>query len=108
MSDSDRENKKVGVPSWQKASTLKSLREEVKPQTDSNAGTAMLEQAKKFLEDDEVKDAPTDKKIAFLESKGVGNEDIQTLLGISRNVEASNTVIPPEDTQVLLFLFLPP
>jgi hypothetical protein len=101
MSESDPEDKKTGVPSWQRAPAQKPIREEDKSQVDSRTSPATkLEQAKKFLEDDEVKDAPTDKKIAFLESKGVENKDIQELLGISRNGEASNTVIPPEDKQV--------
>jgi hypothetical protein len=100
MSDSDSGDKKASVPSWQQDSAQKPLQEEDKVDLESHPNTAtMLEQAKKFLEDEEVKDAPTDKKIAFLESKGVGSEDIQQLLGISRNKEASNTTTSP-DTQV--------
>lgn len=101
MSDSNAGDKKGGVPSWQRVSSQKPLQEEDKSeQQPDSKSTSMLEQARKFLQDEEVKDAPTDKKIAFLESKGVGNEDIQELLGISRNQEATNTTSPSKDTQV--------
>ena len=102
MSDSDPKEKKSGIPSWQQNAAQKPLQEDDKPKSEpeSNAA-AKLEQARKFLEDDEVKDAPTDKKIEFLESKGVRNEDIQSLLGVSKNQESSNTPpSPPSNTQV--------
>ncbi|KAI4126546.1 MAG: hypothetical protein LQ338_003702 [Usnochroma carphineum] len=41
---------------------------------------ALLEQASKFLQEDEIKDAPTDRKVAFLESKGLTEEEVQRLL----------------------------
>ena len=43
--------------------------------------TSLLEQASRFLDDPAIREAPRDKKIAFLESKGVGADDIKTLLG---------------------------
>ena len=58
---------------------------------DSSSKPELVENAKKFLEEDEVKDATTDKKISFLESKGLNSEEIEQLLGVSRNVEASST-----------------
>ncbi|KAI4262221.1 MAG: hypothetical protein L6R42_002598 [Xanthoria sp. 1 TBL-2021] len=42
----------------------------------------LLEQAFKFLEDDEIKDAPTERKIAFLQSKGLTDEEVHRLLEI--------------------------
>jgi hypothetical protein len=42
---------------------------------------SLLEQARRFLEDATIRDAPREKKVAFLESKGVSAEDIGTLLG---------------------------
>jgi hypothetical protein len=44
-------------------------------------GPSLLEQARRFLGDATIRDAPREKKVAFLESKGVSAEDIGTLLG---------------------------
>ncbi|KAL1792600.1 hypothetical protein ACET3X_009107 [Alternaria dauci] len=44
-------------------------------------GSELLEQASRFLEDATIRDAPREKKVAFLQSKGVRTEDIETLLG---------------------------
>jgi hypothetical protein len=38
-----------------------------------------MEQAKKFLQDEEVRRYPRDKKIEFLKSKGLSESDIQQL-----------------------------
>jgi hypothetical protein len=57
---------------------------------DSAAGTKeelgterskLLEQASRFLEDPSIRDAPRDRKVTFLESKGVASEEIAELLG---------------------------
>jgi hypothetical protein len=42
---------------------------------------SLLDQAKRFLDDSTIRDAPREKKVAFLESKGVSADDIETLLG---------------------------
>lgn len=91
MSDFDPE-KKAGIPAWQtKAASESAKPEEIAPAQKEESRETVIAQARKFLEEDEVRDASTDKKIAFLESKGLGNEEIQELLGITRNTEASNT-----------------
>jgi hypothetical protein len=100
MSDSDPSTKKAGVPSWQlksKDETTKVEMKEEKEDQQTPSRETVIEQAKKFLEEDEVRNASTDKKIAFLEGKGLRREEIQGLLGITRNEEASNTssVHPP-------------
>jgi len=97
MSDSDQGEKKAGVPSWQPKSKDEAAKVEDKldeksaPESTASEPTraTLLEQARKFLQEDEVRDATTDKKIAFLESKGVRSEEIQELLGVTRNPEAS-------------------
>lgn len=53
----------------------------------SAESTKLLEQASRFLEDETIRDAPREKKIAFLESKGVRPEDIETLLGADALVD---------------------
>ena len=94
MSDSDPDTKKAGVPSWQlkpKDATSKVEEKEEKEDTPTPNRESVIEQAKKFLEEDEVRNASTDKKIAFLEGKGLRREEIEGLLGITRNEEASHT-----------------
>lgn len=94
MSDFDPE-KKARIPAWQfaasAASTKSTKPEESAPAQSEESREAVIAQARKFLEEDEVRDASTDKKIAFLEGKGLQSEEIQELLGITRNSEASNT-----------------
>jgi hypothetical protein len=89
MSDSDSGQKKPGVPSWQLQLKDTSAKEAEKVAPEPPNRETVIEQAKKFLEEDEVKNESTDKKIAFLESKGLQNEEIQDLLGITRNPEAT-------------------
>lgn len=100
MSDSDRGEKKGGIPSWQTATPEDQAKTNDKPAPEPESRENVLEQAKRFLEEDDVKDASTDKKNSFLESKGLQNDEIQQLLGISRNSEASTTseVRPPSST----------
>jgi hypothetical protein len=54
---------------------------------DNSESASLLEQAKRFLDDDAIRDAPREKKVAFLESKGVSAEDIGTLLSEDMNDE---------------------
>jgi len=91
MSDSDEAPKKAGVPSWQLKPKEYSKKEAEEPVPETPSRGSVIEQAKKFLEEDEVRDAPTDKKIAFLESKGLQSDEIEGLLGITRNAEATAT-----------------
>ena len=88
MGDSDQ--KKSSVPAWEtdlkKATPTEGDTEPQPPSRD-----ALIEQAKKFLEEDEVRNASTDKKISFLEGKGLSSEEIQSLIGVARHPEASST-----------------
>lgn len=43
--------------------------------------TSLLEQASRFLEDANIRDAPRERKAVFLQAKGVSPEDIEALLG---------------------------
>lgn len=115
MSDSNSQPKVPSIPEWQKKPLPSSSSESEltstppsppadtsnvtseAPQSQSDQTTSrevLLEQATKFLEDDSIRDASTDKKITFLESKGLTNDEIQQLLGVSRNPDASSTVSP--------------
>lgn len=100
MSDKPR------IPSWQRASVnsppTPSSEPKEQPETSDDAelktsplaeaptptesdlddlpSESLLDQASRFLEDAAIRDAPREKKAAFLESKGVKAEDIATLL----------------------------
>lgn len=105
--------KKPQIPSWQRVQVVQTLpapasgsEESTEPATtralapgpEASAGggneisNPSLEQGRKLLQDDTIKDAPTDRKIAFLESKGFNNSNIQKLVGVSRNNNASSDV----------------
>lgn len=93
MSDPS-DKKKASIPEWQRKIS-ESSPEKPSPQatpddkSEESSSPPLLDQAARFLEDESIRDAPTDKKVAFLESKGVKDEDIQKLLGSSQNTEAS-------------------
>jgi len=93
MSDSDPSKKKVELPSWQRDLKQTTPTEADSETTETLGRVAIIEQAKKFLEQDDVRNESTDKKIAFLESKGLESDEIQLLLGVSRNTEST---APPE------------
>lgn len=89
MGDSEPPQKKPAVPSWQLQSNDENVEEATASTSETPNRETVIEQAKKFLEEDEVKDASTDKKVSFLASKGLSSEEIQSLLGVSRNTEAT-------------------
>lgn len=95
MGDPDGDKKGGGVPSWQlKPSDAtqelpKESQDAGSDQTPSRA--SVIEHARRFLLEDEVRNAPTDKQVSFLEAKGLESHEIQELLGVTRNVEASSS-----------------
>jgi hypothetical protein len=102
---SDKSPKSVSIPAWQRPNKTD---ESPSPSSDDASATTttprqtLLDQASKFLEDESIRDAPTDRKVGFLESKGLSSDDIQQVLGVSRNAEASSTPTedqPQEETQ---------
>jgi len=50
-------------------------------ETPSTQPKTLREQAAKFLQDPSIQDADRERKVAFLESKGVQRDDIEALLG---------------------------
>jgi hypothetical protein len=88
-------SKKIAIPSWQRNSNGISPQLETISSEGRNNGLesppreALLDQASRFLQDESIRDAPMDRKIAFLESKGVHNDEIPKLLGVPRNPEAT-------------------
>ncbi|KAJ5515442.1 hypothetical protein N7527_007002 [Penicillium freii] len=98
----DDTSKSASIPSWQRAN--KTAEESPSPTSDDAPATtastsrqALLDQASKFLEDESIRDAPTERKVSFLESKGLSSDDIEQVLGVSRNAEPSSSSTTAED-----------
>lgn len=68
MGEQDKEEG-GSIPSWQQAAS-----------TAGDSGTTTLDQARKFLQDESVRESSREKKVEFLKSKGLGEADINTLL----------------------------
>lgn len=92
MSDSSKP-KSESTLSWQEASKAddqQELRASRDPNVNNNADAETLEgdlveQASKFLEHDEIKDASNERKTEFLKKKGLPGDEIQKLLRDSRD-----------------------
>ncbi|KXG48043.1 uncharacterized protein PGRI_019130 [Penicillium griseofulvum] len=99
----DDTSKSTSIPSWQRpnktAEESPSTSDDAPATTASTSRQALLDQASKFLEDESIRDAPTDRKVTFLESKGLTSEDIEQVLGVSRNAEASSSTTAEDKTQ---------
>ncbi|KAH0556860.1 hypothetical protein GP486_005348 [Trichoglossum hirsutum] len=94
MGDSEPSRKEPdSAPQWQQKSppAAPGATQASTASATSASRTELLEQASKFLEAGEIREAPTSRKIAFLESKGLTNEEIQKLLGVSRNTHSSTS-----------------
>ncbi|KAL8768147.1 MAG: hypothetical protein Q9209_005538 [Squamulea sp. 1 TL-2023] len=59
----------------------------------------LLEQASNFLKEDPIKDASTEKKSAFLKSKGLTEEEVQRLLGTRYEKPDAESQEEPEEEQ---------
>jgi hypothetical protein len=107
---------KSGIPSWQRAQSASDpdpapeQRAESPPApqaeqpTSDDAqseaeGTSLLDTAAKFLEDPSIRDAPREKKVEFLQSKGVKAEDIETLLAAPAHDNTAAEL--PQDAEAL-------
>lgn len=91
MGDSDEDTKQTAsIPSWQQAAS--------RPASDSGSETPLtdsnLERARQFLQDEEVRNASREKKVDFLKSKGLEEEDITKLLDESTQTTTPATSIP--------------
>ncbi|KAH8811562.1 SPX domain-containing protein [Xylogone sp. PMI_703] len=94
MGEPDEKQKPSGIPSWQIKATESSnpaAQEDPEPASRED----VVAQARKFLEEDEVKDASPEKKAAFLETKGLQKDEIQALLG--EEEKAPEIAAPPPD-----------
>ncbi|GME29097.1 Peroxisome membrane anchor protein Pex14p [Neofusicoccum parvum] len=55
----------------------------------------LLRQARKFLQDSSIRDAPDDRKRSFLRSKGVADDDIQLLLAEAKTQDTPPSAVAP-------------
>lgn len=98
MGDADENNKEAAsVPSWQQAASQSQPAEDSSPETPSS--DTILDRARIFLQDEEVTNASIEKKVEFLKSKGLGEEDIAKLLDEStQSTTAVTTTTTTEPT----------
>ena len=102
----DTKSKPLSIPSWQQPNNTAAESSASAPSwqssddntTPTTPRPTLLEQATKFLEDESIRDASTDRKAAFLETKGLRKDEIDSLLGISRNDEATTSNSNSETT----------
>ncbi|KAJ5540991.1 hypothetical protein N7494_006067 [Penicillium frequentans] len=103
MSDS---TKPPSIPAWQRQAASpadQSPSQSPSPSPSSDDAPAptsredLINQASRFLEDESIRDSSTDRKVAFLESKGLNPDEIQQLLGVTRNQEATSSNASTDD-----------
>ncbi|PYH70267.1 peroxisomal membrane protein PEX14, partial [Aspergillus vadensis CBS 113365] len=99
----DSKPKPSSIPSWQQPNNASNPNNDnsestSSPTSDDSSRSALIEQAAKFLEDESIRDAPTDRKVTFLQYKGLREDEINTLLGISSTPKASDTTEEEEKT----------
>ena len=95
---SDPSSKPPSIPSWQRSGSApdQAPLSSSPSSDDAPASTSrqdLVDSASRFLEDESIRDAPTDRKVSFLESKGLNSDEIQQLLGVSRNPEATSSTV---------------
>lgn len=85
--DSDNSKQAAPAPAWQQQQAAASNKapeapnmSTTPPPSQQQDDTTQLERAKRFLQDDAVRDASREKKAEFLASKGIAQADIQNLL----------------------------
>lgn len=95
MADSSG-TKRPAIPDWQR----NPIQSSTAPEPPGNDHTShsdntrrsnaqLLEQAKRWLEDKSIRDAPSERKASFLKQKGLQGDDIQELLGTENRREHS-------------------
>lgn len=93
MAGSDSEDS-LSTPKWQQQhNSLPS-----QPLDNVVADNAKSEQAARFLQDESIRNAPIHLKAAFLESKGLHHDDVQSLLGISKDMtDPAQETVPKQE-----------
>jgi|SRR5687767_10688905 hypothetical protein len=100
MGDSDDQ---PSIPSWQRDSQSEATGADVLAPAETSSVTApsspatedQLEVARRFLQDDAVKDESREKKASFLREKGISNSDIEKLLAELPSAQAVDAEVQP-------------
>ena len=79
MGDSDRDTK-VAVPEWQRAKPQQVVKPTSSSSNTSQEAPVTIEQAKRFLQDEEVRKYSREKQFEFLKNKGFEEGLVQRLL----------------------------
>ena len=93
MSDQEKPTAK-GTPSWQRfeashtSNPAGQAPQRSNEQTASADRSSLIKKATKFLEDDDIRDAPIERKQYFLESKGLNENEIRDLIQRQPTAEA--------------------
>jgi hypothetical protein len=107
MGDSEPSRKKaISAPRWQQQSSPETS-DAAEPSSAAVSRSELLEQASRFLEADEIREASRGRKVAFLESKGLTNEEIQKLLGDAHSSTSDKVASPLPAPQVINSFFQP-
>lgn len=97
MSDSEENKGASAIPSWQRSSETEAPAPDATGSQDDK-----LEVARRFLDDEGVKDAPREKKIEFLKEKGIEASNIAKLLGEQETPASSEVRATLDDLQSML------
>ncbi|KAB5528137.1 peroxisomal membrane anchor protein conserved region-domain-containing protein [Coniochaeta sp. 2T2.1] len=93
MSDADS-GKKAAVPEWQRTRPQAAPEPTSSPRAEEGAVT--VQQAKRFLQDDEVRKYSREKKAEFLKGKGFDEDVVQRLLQEEDSAEGISQVAEPQ------------
>lgn len=91
MAESERKDssESTGIPAWQRESSTT----EPSPTTGTRSPPrATIEQAKRFLQDIDVKNTSREKKFDFLKSKGLEDSEIEVLLDEDAKEQSAQVV----------------
>ncbi|KAI1381364.1 peroxisomal membrane anchor protein conserved region-domain-containing protein [Hypoxylon crocopeplum] len=90
------DSKGPNIPSWQQSQAQEEAAPETSHYQKADATDVTLDQARKFLRDESVRNSSIEKKTEFLKNKGLDDTQVQTLLEeTEQDTQASN---PPPTT----------
>ncbi|KIW14050.1 hypothetical protein PV08_06831 [Exophiala spinifera] len=95
------------IPAWQQKSATDAQQpsgsnQETDDSTSSSTSSDLpvVEQARKFLEDDSIRDAPRERKVAFLEQKGLTSDQIEQLLSSDQKGSSLEDSVDPSSSEI--------
>ncbi|OLN95400.1 Peroxisomal membrane protein PEX14 [Colletotrichum chlorophyti] len=104
MSDADDSSGAPGIPAWQRDQKQTDVEPQPQPEQPSQdaknelPSEDSLETARRFLQDEDIKDAPREAKEEFLKTKGLSAQEIDKLLDASSAPEPEHDTTPAAQT----------